>query len=104
MKKKEILVGLTVALALVLLFVGINFLKGVNVFKAANYYYATYTDVAGLSTSAPVTINGFKVGQVRSVEYQYDNPGHVVVEFSVDKALRIPQGSQAVITDRKSVV
>lgn len=98
MKKKEILVGLTVALALVLLFVGINFLKGVNVFKAANYYYATYTDVAGLSTSAPVTINGFKVGQVRSVEYQYDNPGHVVVEFSVDKALRIPQGSQAVIT------
>ncbi len=90
--------GLTVALALVLLFVGINFLKGVNVFKAANYYYATYTDVAGLSTSAPVTINGFKVGQVRSVEYQYDNPGHVVVEFSVDKALRIPQGSQAVIT------
>ena len=98
MKKKEILVGLTVALALVLLFVGINFLKGVNVFKAANYYYATYTDVAGLSASAPVTINGFKVGQVRSVEYQYDNPGHVVVEFSVDKALRIPQGSQAVIT------
>ena len=98
MKKKEILVGLTVALALVLLFVGINFLKGVNVFKAANYYYDTYTDVAGLSTSAPVTINGFKVGQVRSVEYQYDNPGHVVVEFSVDKALRIPQGSQAVIT------
>lgn len=98
MKKKEILVGLTVALALVLLFVGINFLKGVNVFKAANYYYATYTDVAGLSTSAPVTINGFKVGQVRSVEYQYDNHGHVVVEFSVDKALRIPQGSQAVIT------
>ena len=98
MKKKEILVGLTVALALVLLFVGINFLKGVNVFKAANYYYATYTDVAGLSTSAPVTINGFKVGQVRSVEYQYDNPGHVVVEFSVDKELRIPQGSQAVIT------
>ncbi len=98
MKKQEILVGLTVALALVLLFVGINFLKGVNVFKAANYYYATYTDVAGLSTSAPVTINGFKVGQVRSVEYQYDNPGHVVVEFSVDKALRIPQGSQAVIT------
>ena len=98
MKKKEILVGLTVALALVLLFVGINFLKGVNVFKAANYYYATYTDVAGLSTSAPVTINGFKVGQVRSVVYQYDNPGHVVVEFSVDKALRIPQGSQAVIT------
>ena len=102
MKKKEILVGLTVALALVLLFVGINFLKGVNVFKAANYYYATYTDVAGLSTSAPVTINGFKVGQVRSVEYQYDNPGHVVVEFSVDKALRIPQGSQAVITADRS--
>lgn len=96
--RKEVIIGVLVLVSMALLFIGIDFLKGVNVFKAANYYYATYTDVAGLSTSAPVTINGFKVGQVRSVEYQYDNPGHVVVEFSVDKALRIPQGSQAVIT------
>lgn len=92
------MVGLLVALALVLLFFGINFLKGVNIFKAANYYYASYSNVEGLATSAPVTLNGYKVGLVRSIHYQYNNPGHVVVEFSVDRNLRLPRGTNAVIT------
>lgn len=95
--KKEIVIGLCVAIALLALFLGINFLKGVNVFKAANYYYAEYTNVAGLQTSAPVTLNGFKVGQVRDLKYQYDNPGHVRVELSLDRALKLPVGSKAVI-------
>lgn len=98
MKRKEIMVGLLVVLALVLLFFGINFLKGVNIFKAANYYYASYSNVEGLATSAPVTLNGYKVGLVRNINYQFDNPGHVVVEFSVDRNLRLPQGSQAIIS------
>lgn len=98
MKKKEILVGLTVALALVLLFVGINFLKGVNVFKAANYYYATYDNVAGLAISAPVTVNGYKVGQVREINYLYNNPGHVQVEISLDRELKLTKGTKAVIS------
>ena len=98
MKRKELMVGLMVALALVLLFFGINFLKGVNIFKAANYYYASYNNVEGLTTSAPVTLNGYKVGLVRSISYQYDRPGNVVVEFSVDKDLRLPEGSSAVIS------
>ncbi|MDE6528360.1 MAG: MlaD family protein, partial [Muribaculaceae bacterium] len=95
--KKEITIGICVAVALLALFLGINFLKGVNVFKAANYYYADYTNVAGLQTSAPVTINGFKVGQVRDLKYQYDNPGHVRVELSLDRALKLPVGTKAVV-------
>lgn len=81
--KKEIVIGLCVAIALLALFFGINFLKGVNMFKAANYYYAEYTNVAGLQMSAPITLNGFKVGQVRDLKYQYDNPGHVKVELGL---------------------
>lgn len=84
-------------LALAILFFGINFLKGVNLFKASNYYYASYTNVEGLAVSAPVTLNGFKIGQVRSIEYEYDNPGHVLVEMSLDKQVRVPQGSRAVL-------
>lgn len=98
LKRKEILIGVLVALALVLLFFGINFLKGVNIFKPGNYYYSVYDNVAGLSTSAPVTLNGFKVGQVREITYQYDNPGHIVVELSLDKNLRIPAGSTAEVS------
>lgn len=95
--RKEILIGLCVVIALFALFFGINFLKGINVFKAANYYYATYTNAAGLQVSAPVTLNGFKVGQVRSINYEYDSPGHVKAELSLDRQLKLPKGTKAII-------
>ena len=95
--KKEIIIGLCVLIALGVLYFGVEFLKGVNVFKPSNAYTASYTNVAGLQVSAPVTINGLKVGQVSSIEYEYDNPGHVKVAFSLDKALQVPAGSKAVI-------
>lgn len=94
---REFTIGLSVIAALVIVYFGIEYLKGNNVFTPANYYYATYTDVAGLQQSAPVTVNGYKVGQVREIEYQYDNPGHVKVEISLDKELRLPKGTKAMI-------
>ncbi len=94
---REIKIGAAVLVALVAIYFGINFLKGVNIFKSANYYYASYTNVAGLAQSAPVTLNGYKVGLVREIAYEYDNPGHVRVELSLDKKLKLAEGSQAVI-------
>ena len=111
--RREVMIGLLVILALVLLYFGINFLKGVNIFKAANYYYASYNNVEGLAVSAPVTLNGYKIGLVRSISYDYNRPGNVIVEMSVDKSLRLPKGSTASLgsdllgtasIDRKSVV
>lgn len=84
-------------ITLLILFFGIDYLKGINLFKASNYYYASYTNVAGLAQSAPVTVNGYKVGLVREIEYEYDNPGHVKVELSLDKKLKVPTGTQAVL-------
>lgn len=100
MKKKyskEVVIGLSVIAMMLILIFGIDYLKGINVFKASNYYYASYTNVAGLAQSAPVTINGYKVGLVREINYEYDNPGHVKVEMSLDKKLRVPQGTKAVL-------
>lgn len=94
---KELLIGLCVLATLLILFFGIDYLKGINVFKAANYYYASYTNVAGLAQSAPVTVNGYKVGLVREIEYEYDNPGHVRVELSLDRKLKVPAGTEAVL-------
>lgn len=97
---REVKIGASVLIALLALVFGINYLKGVNLFKAANYYYASYTNVAGLSQSAPVTVNGYKVGLVREIAYEYDNPGHVRVELSLDRQLRVPEGTQAaIVTD-----
>lgn len=95
--RKEILIGFIVLISMAVLFIGIDFLKGVNVFKAANYYYVSFDNVAGLAKSAPVTVNGFKVGLVRDIKYEYDNPGHVLVELSLDRNLRIPSGSKAIL-------
>jgi phospholipid/cholesterol/gamma-HCH transport system substrate-binding protein len=95
---KEVIIGLIIIFALAILFIGIDFLKGVNVFKASNYYYVTYTDVNGLAVSAPVTVNGFKVGQVRDISYEYDNPGHIKVEISLDQQLQIPENTEAILS------
>lgn len=94
---REVIIGLSVLIAALVLFFGIDYLKGVNVFKAANYYYVSYTSVNGLTVSSPVTLNGFKVGQVRDIAYEYENPGHVKVELSLDKRLKVPAGSKAII-------
>lgn len=97
---REVKIGASVLVALLALVFGINYLKGVNIFKAANYYYASYTNVTGLAQSAPVTLNGYKVGLVRDVAYEYDNPGHVRVELSLDRQLRLPEGTAAaIVTD-----
>ena len=96
--RKEVIIGVLVLVSMALLFIGIDFLKGVNVFKAANYYYATYDNVAGRAISAPVTVNGYKVGQVREINYLYNNPGHVQVEISLDRELKLTKGTKAVIS------
>lgn len=95
--KRNFIIGLCVLIALAVLYFGIEFLKGVNVLKPSNFYCASYTNVAGLQVSAPVSVNGFKVGQVSDINYEYDNPGHVLVEMSLDKELKVPRGSKAVI-------
>lgn len=97
-RTKEFIIGASVLLSLLILFFGIDYLKGINVFKSANYYYASYTNVAGLSQSAPVTLNGFKVGLVREISYEYDNPGHVAVELSLDKQLKLRKAQRPLLS------
>lgn len=94
---KEFVIGLSVIIALIVLYVGIDYLKGINLFKPGNYYSATYKNVAGLEISAPVTIDGYKVGQVREINFDYEKPGNIEVEFSLDKSLRLPKDSKAFI-------
>ena len=95
--RKETIIGACTVIAICVLFFGIEYLKGINIFKPANYYYVSYTDVNGLAVSSPVTVNGFKVGLVRDISYEYDNPGHILVELNLDKKLRIPHGTVATI-------
>lgn len=94
---KEVIIGLCVIVALVILFFGINYLKGINLFKSANFYYVSYNNIAGLETAAPVTIDGYKVGQVRDIKFNYDNPGTIKVALALNENLKVPEDSYAVI-------
>lgn len=94
---KEFIIGLCVIVALVILFFGIDYLKGINLFRPANFYYASYDNVAGLTVAAPVNVDGYKVGQVREVAFDYENHGKIKVLLALDNKLRIPEDSYAVL-------
>ena len=90
-------IAITVIISLAFLFWGIEYLKGINLFTPVNFYYVHFDNVDGLTDSAPVTINGYQVGQVREIIYDYET-GNLRVLLSMDKQLRIPVKSAAVIT------
>lgn len=94
---KEFVIGASVIIALAILFFGIDYLKGINLFKPANFYYVSYDNVAGLEVAAPVTIDGFKVGQVREIEYNYEHPGKIKVLLALDRKLHLKEGTSASI-------
>ena len=93
--KKEVKIGLAGIAALVVLFFGINYLKGINMFQPETYYLVEFTDVNGLAKSSPVYANGLKVGIVRDIQYNFRKPGHVTVGIEMDEAMKVPQGSHA---------
>lgn len=92
---KEFKIGLSVIVAIALLIFGIDYLKGINLFTPSNYYIAEYDNVAGLEVSAPVTIDGFKVGQVRELNFNYEKPGKIQVVLALDKHLNVPEDTYA---------
>lgn len=92
---KEVKIGLTSIAALFILIYGINYLKGIDIFKPSSYIFVKYNNVNGLSKSSPVFADGVKVGIVRDIHYNYQNIGEVVVEVEIDSELRIPEGSSA---------
>lgn len=94
---KEFIIGICVLVALVVLFFGIDFLRGINLFQPTNFYHASYSNVAGLEIAAPVTIDGYKVGQVREINFDFNSPGEIDVVLALDEKLSLPTDSRAVI-------
>lgn len=92
---KEVKIAIVTILSGVLLYFMINYLKGINIMKPANYYYVNFSDVSGLAKSTPVFLDGYKVGIVNDMEYDYNKTGNITVELSLDNRLKIPAGSSA---------
>lgn len=96
---REIKVGVVVVIAIFVLYFGMNFLKGIDIFTPVNKYYGTYENVGGLVASAPVYVKGYKVGQVDEVKYDFSQAESFKVSISVDKDIQLPEGTKMQLYD-----
>lgn len=94
---KEVKIALVTIVGVVILFFGMNFLKGLNLFSSTDDYFIEFKDISGLSSSSPIYADGYQVGTVKDVIYDYTNTNPTRVVVAIDKAMRIPEGSSAEI-------
>lgn len=91
-------IGLLFAFSIIILFWGINFLKGKKFLKPEKIFYAEYAKIGGLNESSPVTVNGFNVGMVREISLNDFSKGKILVKFIINYPdLELPVGSSAKI-------
>ena len=94
---KEIRIALVAVVGILVMYFGINFLKGIKLFSSNNTYYLTFDDIQGLGASTPIYADGYKVGTVDKVDFDYSGDGPIKVKADINKDLRIPAGSKAEI-------
>jgi phospholipid/cholesterol/gamma-HCH transport system substrate-binding protein len=92
---KEVSIAVITIVSLFVLYSGLNYLKGVNIFKPTNHYYVSMPNVSDLQVSSPIFVEGFKVGIVNSIDFDYNNQGNIVVLISLDKDMKLQTGSYA---------
>lgn len=96
---KEVRIALAAIAGIIVLFVGMNFLKGIVVLNDDNSYKVIMKDICGLSASSPIYADGYKVGVVRDIEYDYDGTQNgIIISVDVDNDMRIPKGTTAEVS------
>lgn len=91
--KKEIVIGSLVVVALAILFIGISFLKGTNVFSHKKIYYTYFKNLSGVGVATPIKISGYRVGSVSKVSFDYAKGEGALLELSLDPEVRVQKGS-----------
>ncbi|MBR0273821.1 MAG: MCE family protein [Bacteroidaceae bacterium] len=97
---REAKIGIIGVIALALLYFTIKFLQGVNIFSQQDTYYIKFHNAKALAKSSPVYADGYNVGIVSSIYYDYEHPGSgVIVQIAVEHGMRIPAGTTAVLDE-----
>lgn len=96
--RNEIKVGTVILIAIGLLYFGMSYLKGSNIFSKSRYFYALYENVAQLQTDNGVVLNGVKVGRVADITLLPEQGNLILVKMEIlQENLRIPDSSKAII-------
>ena len=97
---RELWIGVLGIIAILTIYLLINFFKGINIFSTGEKYYVKFSNIGEIVNTSPVFINGYKVGHVSNVIYNFENPNEVYVEMHLDNQLRMPEGSVALINTK----
>lgn len=95
---KEFKVGLFMVVALVLLYFGFNFLKGIDFFSSNHKYFAVYENIDKLTNSNQVFLNGFAVGRVGDIEILQHNGNKVLVTLEINSDIQLTDSTTAILT------
>ena len=93
----ETKVGVLAIVAIVVLVMGFNFLKGETLLKKPNTLYARFENIGSLEKSNAVKINGLPVGTVYDVSAADKEVNSVIVEIHLTRDINIPANSIAFI-------
>jgi phospholipid/cholesterol/gamma-HCH transport system substrate-binding protein len=94
---KEVKVGLLAIVSGVVLYLGFNFLKGVDFLSPNNSYYAVYDDVDGLTVSNPVTLNGLAVGRVKDIRILQNRNNKLLVTLDINNDIALGDSTKAIL-------
>lgn len=93
----ETKVGALTAIAITVLILGFNYLKGKNITERTHTIYAIFPDVEGIAASSAVFINGYQVGRVADLEAKDKRLTGIVVSINLSRGFEIPKNSYAFI-------
>ena len=94
---KYVKLGFLIVISLAILFWGLNYLKGNDIFKRNNNYFVVYERIDGLLEANKVTMNGYQIGQVKNISFAPNKSGNLIVTIMIDASFKIPVNSLAQI-------
>ena len=96
---REVKIGIMVLIAIFLLYFGLNFLKGLDIFQKNLNYIGHFENVDGLVKSSSVKVKGFKVGQVSEIQYNFSKKESFKVVITISNDIKLPIGTVMLLTD-----
>jgi phospholipid/cholesterol/gamma-HCH transport system substrate-binding protein len=97
-KGKEIKIAILAIVAMVIFYLGFNYLKGINFFDPVNEYYTIYESIDGLTISNPVLLSGLAVGRVSEIQIVQDKNDIVKVYFELRDDITLGEQSIALLS------
>lgn len=91
---KNVKIGIAFLVGIVMIYFGVNFLKGINILKKQNSYITVFDNVNNLNVSSPVLVNGYQVGLVNSIHMMDNDSMDLAVEIRLDRGFRVKKGSK----------